>query len=372
MRNWEPFPINPASINSVILTHAHIDHTGYLPRLVREGFDGEVYCTPATVELSRIMLPDSARLQEEDAAYINRKGSSKHSPALPLYNEKDATEALRHLKSVNYHRRVQLTKKLSFEFVTAGHILGSSFVKLEVECADGRNKRVTMTGDMGRYDEPIIHDPSNVDEADYIVLESTYGDREHPDYDVKARLAEIINRTVERGGHILIPAFAVGRTQLLIYLIRELEVENRIPVLPIFVDSPMAVSATKLYLQHKEDHDLEMSELMDDRINPLATKRFNLSRTVQESKNVSESIESSIVISASGMATGGRILHHLRKRLPDERNTVILVGFQAFGTRGRRLADGEKEIKIFGAMVPVNAQVVRLENLSAHADYREI
>lgn len=372
LRNWEPFPINPASINSVILTHAHIDHTGYLPRLVREGFDGEVYCTPATVELSRIMLPDSARLQEEDAAYINRKGSSKHSPALPLYNEKDATEALRHLKSVNYHRRVQLTKKLSFEFVTAGHILGSSFVKLEVECADGRNKRVTMTGDMGRYDEPIIHDPSNVDEADYIVLESTYGDREHPDYDVKARLAEIINRTVERGGHILIPAFAVGRTQLLIYLIRELEVENRIPVLPIFVDSPMAVSATKLYLQHREDHDLEMSELMDDRINPLATKRFNLSRTVQESKNVSESIESSIVISASGMATGGRILHHLRKRLPDERNTVILVGFQAFGTRGRRLADGEKEIKIFGAMVPVNAQVVRLENLSAHADYREI
>jgi metallo-beta-lactamase family protein len=372
LRNWEPFPIDPASIDSVILTHAHIDHTGFLPKLVHDGFAGDVYCTPATDELARILLPDSARLQEEEADYSNKKGASKHKPALPLYTEGDATEALRHLRSVNFHKPVQLTPKISFEFVTAGHILGSSFVNLDLECAHGKRKRVTMTGDIGRYDEPIINDPASVDEADYIVLESTYGDREHPDFDVKERLAEIINATASRGGHVLIPAFAVGRSQQLLYLIRELEEENRIPVLPVFVDSPMAVSATKLYLNHTEDHDLEMQALMDARRNPLATKRFNLARTVQESKNVTANQESSIVISASGMATGGRILHHLRNRLPDERNTVIFVGFQAAGTRGRRLVDGENEIKIFGQPVPVRAQIERLENLSAHADYREI
>ncbi len=372
LRNWEPFPVNPSSINSVILTHAHIDHSGYLPRLVREGFDGPVYATPATVELARIMLPDSARLQEEDAAYFNKIGASKHHPALPLYSERDATEALRHLESVNYDKWIQLTKKLSFEFVTAGHILGSSFALFDFESKDGRRRRMVMTGDLGRYSEPIIHDPAKVDEADYIVVESTYGDREHPDFDVKARLAEIINETAGRGGHVLIPSFAIGRTQLLLYLIRELEEENRIPILPVFVDSPMAVSATKLYLRHKEEHDLEMTELMDERRNPLATKRFNLARTIQESKKVSAEEESTIVISASGMASGGRILHHLRKRLPDERNTVIFVGFQAEGTRGRRLLDGEKEIKIFGQFTPARAKIEKLENLSAHADSREI
>jgi len=372
LRNWDPFPLNPASINTVILTHAHIDHTGYLPKFVHDGFDGPVYATPATVELSRIMLPDSARLQEEDAAYVNKTGSSKHHPALPLYNERDATEACRHLQSVNYHKRVQLTKKLSFEFVTAGHILGSSFVIFDFESKDSQRKRMVMTGDLGRYDEPIINDPANVDEADYIVVESTYGNREHPDFDVKARLAEIINETAKRGGHVLIPAFAVGRTQQLLYLLRELEEENRIPILRVFVDSPMAGKATKLYLRHKEDHDPNMKDLTDDQINPLATKRFNLARTVAESKSVSAVEESTIVISASGMATGGRILHHLRKRLPDERNTVIFVGFQAEGTRGRRLLDGEQEIKIFGEFVPVRAQIERLENLSAHADSREV
>lgn len=372
LRNWEPFPINPASINSVILTHAHIDHTGYLPRLVRDGFDGTVYATPATVELARILLPDSARLQEEDAEYANRKGSSKHKPALPLYTEGDANRACRHMESVNYGKPVQLTQRLSFEFVTAGHILGSSFVLVDVECNDGATRRIVMTGDLGRYDEPIINDPSTVTEADYLVLESTYGDREHPQFDVKARLAEIITETVSRGGHILIPAFAVGRTQQLLYLIRELEEEQRIPILPVFVDSPMAVSATKLYLRHKEDHDLAMQDLLDDRKNPLATRHFNLARTRDESKAVSAQSGSTIVISASGMATGGRILHHLRKRLPDERNTVIFAGFQAEGTRGRRLLDGEPEIKIFGEFVPVRAKIERLENLSAHADSHEI
>lgn len=372
LRNWEPLPINPASINSVILTHAHIDHSGYLPRLVRDGFDGTVYGTPGTVELSRIMLPDSARLQEEDADFVNKTGATKHHPALPLYSEKDANAACRLMQSVNYHKRIQLTKKLSFEFVTAGHILGSSFVLFDVECDDGAIRRVVMTGDLGRYNEPIIHDPSPVEDADYIVVESTYGDREHSDYDVKARLAEIITDTVNRGGQILIPSFAVGRTQLLLYLIRELEDEGRIPIIPVYVDSPMASSATRLYLSHKEDHDLEMKDLMDDRRNPLATQRFNLARTRDESKAITKGDESAVVISASGMATGGRIMHHLRKRLPDERNTVIFVGYQSEGTRGRRLLDGEPEIKIFGEFVPVKAKIERLENLSAHADSKEI
>jgi metallo-beta-lactamase family protein len=291
---------------------------------------------------------------------------------LPLYGEKDANAACRLLKPVNYDKPVQLTKKLSFEFVTAGHILGSSFVCFEVECADGATRRLVMTGDLGRYDEPIIHDPSNVAEADYIVVESTYGNRDHPDYDVKARLAEIINDTVARGGQVLIPAFAVGRTQQLVYLLRELEDEKRIPLLPVFVDSPMAVQATKLYLKHREDHDLEMEALLDEQRNPLATHRFNLSRTVEESKGISARAGTSIVISASGMATGGRILHHLRKRLPDARNTVIFVGYQSEGTRGRRLLDGEKEIKIYGELVPVRAKIETLSNLSAHADAREV
>lgn len=370
--NWESFPLNPASINSVILTHAHIDHTGYLPRLVRDGFDGTVYATPATVELSRIMLPDSARLQEEDADYMNKTGATKHHPALPLYSEKDANAACRLMQSVNFGKRIELTKKLSFQFATAGHIIGSSFVLFDVECEDGATRRVVMSGDLGRYNEPIIPDPANIEDADYIVVESTYGDREHTDFDVKARLAEIIINTANRGGQVIIPSFAVGRTQLLLYLIRELENEGRIPILPVYVDSPMASSATRLYLSHKEDHDLEMKDLMDDRQNPLATQRFNLARTRDESKAITAGEESAIVISASGMATGGRVMHHLRKRLPDERNTVIFVGYQAEGTRGRRLLDGEPEMKIFGQYVPVRAQIERLENLSAHADYREI
>lgn len=371
-RNWQPLPINPASINAVVLTHAHIDHSGYLPRLVRDGFSGPIYCTPATAELARILLPDSARLQEEDAEYANKTGSSKHRPALPLYSERDAHAACHQLEAINYHRRVQLTRKLSFEFATSGHILGSGLVLLDVECSDGARRRVAMTGDLGRYDEPIINDPATVEEADYIVLESTYGDRTHPDFDVKARLAEIINETARRGGHILIPAFAVGRTQQLLYLLRELEEEQRIPVLPVFVDSPMAGSATKLYLRHAEEHDPEMKSFMASHQNPLATKRFNLARTRDQSKAASAMAESTIVISASGMATGGRVLHHLRRRLPHERNAVIFAGFQAAGTRGRRLLDGEREIKIFGEFVPVRARIERLDNLSAHADSREI
>lgn len=372
LRNWDPFPVDPATIDAVILTHAHIDHSGYLPKLVKEGFGGKVYATPATAELARIMLPDSARLQEEEADYANKVGSSKHRPALPLYTEREASDALRLLVSVNYRKRVNLTKKLSFQFINAGHILGSSFVRMALEMPDGSEKTILLTGDIGRYNEPIIHDPTPIEEADYVVLESTYGDREHPDLDVRETLARIVNETVARGGHLLIPAFAVGRTQTLLYHLRALEEEGRIPSIPVYVDSPMAASATRLYLNHKEEHDLEMKDLMDDRRNPLAPKRFNLARTRQESKSITDLEEPTIVISASGMCTGGRILHHLRRRLPDERNTVLFVGFQALGTRGRRILDGEKEIRIFGEMIPVRAKVEILENLSAHGDYHEI
>jgi metallo-beta-lactamase family protein len=372
LRNWEPFPINPASLNAVVLTHAHIDHTGYLPRLVREGFDGPVYATPASVNLAQILLPDSGRLQEEEAEYANKKGYSKHRPALPLYTERDARNALKRLHSVTYHQRVELSKKLSFEFITAGHILGSSFVSFEIKLDEQMVKRVLLTGDIGRYDEPILRDPAPVELANYLVLESTYGDREHPEIDVKQRLAEIINATVKRGGHILVPSFAVGRTQQLLYLLRELEDENRIPILPVYVDSPMAISATKFYLNHREEHDLEMEALLDKQRNPLATRRLKFARSIAESKAVSAQTDPTIVISASGMATGGRILHHLKQRLPDERNTVIFVGFQAEGTRGRRLVDGETEVKMLGELVPVRACIEQLENLSAHGDWREI
>lgn len=372
LRNWEKFPINPASINAVILTHAHIDHTGYLPRLVREGFRGPVYATPASVELARILLPDSATLQEEEAAYANRSGYTKHAPALPLYTLRDASAALKLIQSVKYGKKVQLGKRLSFEFVEAGHIIGSAFANMEVRGTDGGITRVLATGDIGRYDEPILNDPQAVDETDYLILESTYGDREHPDVDVKDQLAKVINDTAALGGHVLIPAFAVGRTQQLVYLLRELEDEKRIPILPVFVDSPMAVSATKLYLRHREDHDLDMDALVRANRNPLATNRFHLARTVSDSKAVSAQEEPSIVISASGMATGGRILHHLRKRIRDERNTILFVGFQAEGTRGRRLVDGEKEIRMFGELIPVRARIEQIESLSAHGDWREI
>ena len=371
-RNWDQFPINPASISAVTLTHAHIDHTGYLPRLVRDGFRGPVYATPASVELSRILLPDSARLQEEDAAYANRRGHSRHSPALPLYTERDANMALKLFEPVNYGTRVTLTRRVSFEFIDAGHILGSGFAAFQIEDGDGKLTRILLTGDIGRYDEPILNDPELVEQADYIVLESTYGNRAHPDIDVKTRLAQIINETFAIGGHILVPAFAVGRTQQLIYLLRELEDEKRIPNLPVYIDSPMAVQTTKLYLRHTEDHDLDMRALLTEHRNPLATHQFTLARTRAESKAASAQEGSTIVISASGMATGGRILHHLRRRLPDARNTVVFVGFQAAGTRGRRLVDGEKEVRMFGEMVPVRARIEMIDNLSAHGDWREI
>ncbi len=372
LRNWDPLPLNPASINDVVLTHAHIDHTGYLPRLVRDGFKGTVYATKATADLLTLMLPDSARLQEEEAEYANRKGFAKHHPALPLYSESDAKAALRLLAGVNYEENIRLSKTVSVRFTQAGHILGSGCVKAEIKPHEGEPFSILFSGDLGRYDEPILNDPAPVHEADYLLIESTYGNRTHEKTDPKDRLAEIINATAERGGKVIIPAFAIGRTQLLVYYLRELEDEGRIPVIPVVVDSPMGSSATRFYSKHTEEHDLDMQRLAEDNRNALSTHKFRLVHGREGSKELNKLQGPAIIISASGMATGGRVLHHLFHNLPDPASTVILVGYQAEGTRGRRLQEGEKTLRLLGENVPVNAQVETIGSLSAHADSNEI
>ncbi|HJQ24828.1 MAG TPA: MBL fold metallo-hydrolase [Blastocatellia bacterium] len=371
-RNWERLPVNPASIGWALLTHAHIDHTGYLPRLVKDGFTGPVYATTGTADLLKIMLPDSGRLQEEDAEFANRKGFTRHEPALPLYTEQDAFAALKQLRPVPYGEEVHLSKFLSARFFSVGHILGSSFIKFTVSEPDREPFTIIFSGDVGRYDEPILNDPSAAGEADYLLVESTYGDRLHDHENVKDRLAAIINAAVEKGGKIIIPAFAVGRTQLLIYYLRELEDEGRIPVLPVHVDSPMGAQATRLYLRHKEDHDFDMQRVENLKRNPLATRNFSLVQGRGGSKAIDQEPGTTIIISASGMATGGRVLHHLEKFLPDPATTVVFVGYQAAGTRGRRLQEGEPEVKIHGEMVPVRARIESIGSLSAHADANEL
>ena len=371
-RNWEPLAVNPASIGWALMTHAHIDHTGYLPRLVRDGFTGPIYATSATADLMKVMLPDSARLQEEDAEYANRKGFSKHNPALPLYTEQDAQAALKHVRPVQYDEEIRLSKFISARFIPAGHILGSSFIRLNITEPQSDPFTILFSGDVGRYDEPILNDPATVAEADYLLVESTYGDRLHEQSDPKTRLAEIINATAERGGKVIIPAFAVGRTQLLVYYLRELEDEGRIPVLPVSVDSPMGAEATRLYSRHKEDHDLDMQKIENLKRNPLATRNFNLVHGRGGSKAIAAAPGPAVIISASGMATGGRVLHHLARFLPDPASAVVFVGYQGAGTRGRRLQDGEKEVKIHGQFVPVNAHIESIGSLSAHADAAEL
>ncbi len=372
LRNWGTLAVNPSSIASVLLTHAHIDHSGYLPRLVRDGFRGRVYATNATGDLLKIMLPDSARLQEEDADYANRKGFSRHRPALPLYTEQDANAAIKLIQKIKYEQTVKLNKFISARFLPAGHILGSSFIELHINAPNSKPIKLVFSGDLGRYDEPILNDPSPETEADYLLVESTYGDRIHERIDPKDRLAEIINTTAQRGGKVIIPAFAVGRTQLLVYYLRELEDEGRIPTLPVAVDSPMGVEATRLYTRHREEHDIDMQRMVNLQRNPLATRNFTLVQGRGGSKSLNNLQGPGVIISASGMATGGRVLHHLAQWLPDPASSVIFAGYQALGTRGRRLQDGETEIRIHGQMVPVRAHIESITSLSAHADATEI
>jgi metallo-beta-lactamase family protein len=368
-RNWRPLPESPAKIDYVVLTHAHLDHTGYLPRLVSDGFRGPIFANEATQELCALLLPDSAHLMEEDAEHATRHGYSSHKPALPLYTQDEVTATLKQLASLPRLGECRISPEFLVRSRDAGHILGSSSFELVV--TEGNSSRtILFSGDLGRYDQPLLKDPEKPAKADFVLCESTYGDRDHPSAPPPdAALADVINRVANRGGVIVVPAFAVDRTQLLIYDIRRLEVSKRIPPLPIYMDSPMAIEVTDIYRKHDEDLRIGRDEL---RANPFAVQTIHVMRTREQSKEINNVQTPAIIISASGMATGGRVLHHLRQRLPDPRNCVLLAGFQAEGTRGRLLEEGLKTIRIHGETVPVRAEVINLRQFSAHAGRSEL
>ncbi len=361
LRNWEPLPVDPASIDTVVLTHAHIDHSGYLPLFVRNGFRGKVISTPGTRDLCGILLPDSAFLQEQDADFANRHGFSKHSPALPLYTRADAELALTRLSAVDYDTVCDLGGGVSLRYRNAGHIVGAAMAILN----DGKTT-ITFSGDLGRPNDPIMRAPEALGDTDYLVVESTYGDRRHDTQDAGDRLAQIITKTAARGGKVIIPAFAVGRAQTLLYLIRQLTSAAKIPNLPVFLDSPMAIDASEILYAHRKDHRLTAGDCYS--LRGVAHEV----RTADESKALDRSHFPEIIISASGMATGGRVIHHLKVFAPDRRNTILFTGFQAGGTRGAAMMAGAKQIKIHGDYVPVRAEVMNLDMLSAHADADEI
>jgi metallo-beta-lactamase family protein len=366
-RNWAPPPVDPRTLDAVILSHAHIDHSGYLPRLCRDGFAGPVYCTRGTRDLLNVMLPDAAHLQEEEADFANRHHTSRHDPALPLYTTEDAARALARVEAVDFGRRFEPTPGVTAAFTPSGHILGAGLVT----CAIGA-RRVVFSGDLGRYGVPIMVDPRPVAEADVLLVESTYGNRVHPPDDPTGRLVAAVRRAADRKGWLLIPAFAVGRAQEILYDLRRLEADGRIPSLPVHLDSPMAIQATVIYASHPEEHDPELRRAAREGARPFAPRRFHLSRTVVDSKALNDAAGPGIIVAGSGMATGGRILHHLKRLLPDPDTTVLFVGYQAAGTRGRRLREGATEVRMLGVTVPVRAEIMASDAYSAHADREEI
>jgi metallo-beta-lactamase family protein len=372
-RNYKPLPTDPKTFDYAVLTHAHLDHTGWLPCLVRDGFRGPIFANPATIELTALLLKDSAHLQEEDAERARTKGYSRHANPQPLYTAEDVDPVFRSMKPMPRSGGFEISPEFHIDSYDAGHILGSSSLVLTIT-ENGKKTVVVFSGDIGRYDQPILNDPTTPPvNADVILCESTYGDREHEAGDPAELLAAIVNRVAKRGGSIIIPAFAIGRTQTFMYYLRQLEDQQRIPRLPVYVDSPMALSATDLYLKYKEDHDLEFSrEDNDGKGDPLDVHQFHLTRTADESKEINNVKTPCIIISASGMVTGGRVMHHLAQRLPDSRNAVILAGFQAQGTRGRALQEGAKTLRLFGQEVPVNAEIIELGQFSAHAGKSEL
>jgi metallo-beta-lactamase family protein len=367
LRNWEPFPVPPSSIHAVVLTHAHLDHVGYLPRLVAGGFRGRVYCTAGTADLCRVVLADAARIQEEDARQANRHGYSKHHPALPLYDEADAFRALTQLQPFGYDRPVEVVPGVTVRFLPAGHLLGSSFVHATL----GGGRTILFGGDLGRYGRPVLPDPADAVAADTVLVESTYGDRDHPQDDDGASLARVIQDTVKRRGKLIIPSFAIGRVEELLYWVKRLEQEKRIPVLPVFVDSPMATEALRFYTARIGELDPDMRQ-EGRAVSAFASARFVTVASPQQSKELTASTRTAIVISSSGMATGGRVLHHMEAALPDPKHTILFVGYQAPGTRGRQLLDGAKEVKIHGHFVPVAAHIEKIDSMSAHADRHEV
>jgi metallo-beta-lactamase family protein len=374
-RNWQEPPFNAATLDAVILTHAHIDHTGYLPRLVRHGFRGPVYCSRGTADLLKILLPDAARLQEEEADYRNRHKITKHLPALPLYTEEDAREAIKLFQVVkNTGQTFQVVRGISAEFRIAGHILGSSHVLVHVDGAgeDRQGRSILFSGDLGKYDQPIIRNPAAPPACDYLVVESTYGNRLHDMEQPKDALERIIKDAAEHNSAILIPAFAVGRAQEIVYLIRELENEKRIPILPVSVDSPMAAAATQAYARRTEEQDEDYADALKTNPTPLRTHSMVASSTREESKRLNNAQGARVIISASGMMNGGRVLHHALRLLPDENAIVVFVGYQAAGTLGRRVADGEKQVKVLGQWIPVRCRTEKIGGFSAHADWKEV
>ncbi len=360
-QNWQVFPFDPESIDAVILTHAHIDHSGYLPKLVKEGFKGPIYSTHATDDLCQILLPDSAYLQEEDAEYRNKTGTTKHHPALPLYDRNDADAALKLFKPQDYDVDFEIADGIKCRLTPSGHILGSSFVTISAE-----KRQVVFSGDLGRPNDLIMLPPRWIKQADYLILESTYGDREHANTDILDDLEAVVNRTAKRHGTLLIPAFAVGRAQAVLHALHILKKAKRIPNIPIYVNSPMASSATDLFVEYANEHRLSLAE-SEETCNAAV-----YIRSVEESIKLTETPGPMVIISASGMATGGRVLHHLKTLGPDPKNTVAFVGFQAAGTRGEHLLAGKKTVKIHGQEIPIEADVTYLDNLSTHADQSEI
>jgi metallo-beta-lactamase family protein len=371
-RNWESLPLDPATIDWVLLTHAHIDHTGFLPRLTHAGFRGPIYSNAATRELCALLLPDSAHLQEEDAQYAEKKGYSSHKPALPLYTVDQAQATLAQFQEIPRRDAFTISPQFSVRPHGAGHILGASWLELGIT-ENGKQTLVVFSGDLGRYDQPILKDPELPARADFLLCESTYGDRDHPAGSITDLLADIISRVAKRGGAIVIPSFAVDRTQLLMYYLRELDDQQRIPRLPVYLDSPMAISVTDIYMRHPEDYVSQFArEQQSGNHDPLNVHEVHMTRTVDESKKINDVVSPCIILSASGMATGGRILHHLARRLPDSRSAVLLVGYQAEGTGGRALLEGAKYLRIHGEEVPVRAQVMEIGQLSAHAGKNEL
>lgn len=361
LKNWATLPLDPSRLRALILTHAHLDHSGYIPLLVRSGFKGPIYATPATRELARILLLDSGYLQEEEARFANRKGFSKHHPALPLYTREDAENCLNSFIEVEAHQLTKLSGPLEFEFIPNGHLLGSASVRLR-----WNGKSILFSGDIGRPSDPLMRSPETPVGADYLVMESTYGDRTHPTTKPLEELSDIIARTIKRKGTVLIPSFAVGRAQLILFFLRQLMKRGELRELPIFLNSPMAQSVNQVFCRFAGQTRLSADEARD------VCSIANIVTTVEESKALNEMKGSRIIIAASGMATGGRVLHHLKTIAPDSRNTIVFAGFQAAGTRGEALVHGAEEIKIHGEMWPVRAEVVNLESLSAHADADEL
>ena len=369
-RNWEHFPIPPSSIDAVVLTHGHIDHSGWLPRLTREGFRGPILTSRATADLLGLLLYDSAKCQDEDAAYANRKGYSKHSPALPLYDEQDVEKTLRLVKPLDRESWFSPAKGIRARFHDAGHMLGSSFVEMELD-REPSPLRCLFSGDVGRYDAPLYNDPVPPPPCDVLVCESTYGDRDHPASRPLDELEAVTKEAIHRGGMMLVASFAIGRCQQLVYLLRTLMAAGRLPEIPVWIDSPMAVEATEVFRRHVAEHDFTEAR-MQGVSESLVSPWVRMARTAEESKAINGHEGAGIVIASSGMMNGGRILHHLARRLPDPRTTVLVAGFQAAGTRGRTLVEGAEFLKIHGRDIPVRAAVRRVDALSGHGDRREI